>query len=202
MNIYIEELSLGQLKTNCYILHHEDKAIIIDPADDATFISDKLSAMRLEPIAIIATHGHFDHVLVAGDLQLIHNIPLYIHAKDEFLLKNISGSVKYWTNTNVFVVEPTIIKHLNQKYLDIPSFENIEIIETPGHTPGSICLYWKNCLISGDTLFNNDIGRCDFAYSSHEQMKKSLAKLMKLPESTEVLPGHGERTYIKNEKRN
>ena len=197
----IKILSLGQLKTNCYILYNDKNCIVIDPADDSNFISDVIEKLSVKPIAIIATHGHFDHNLAAGELQLIYKIPYYINKKDLFLLKQINQSAKHWLKINSDIFLPEKIEFIDENSILKLDVEVIEVISTPGHTPGSICLKTKNEIFTGDTLFKNDIGRYDFSYSSREQIKDSLDKLMKLPNNLVVYPGHGAETTIKNEKK-
>lgn len=198
----IKTLSLGQLKTNCYILYNDKNCIVVDPADDTNFISETIEKLDIKPIAIVATHGHFDHNLAAGELQLIYKVPYYIHKNDLFLLKEINSSVKYWLKINLQIFLPEKIKYLDENTNLKLGTEKIEIIPTPGHTPGSICLKTTNEIFTGDTLFKGDIGRYDFSYSSKEQIKASLLSLMKLPKHLIVYPGHGETTTIGNETKN
>ncbi len=195
----IKQISLGQLKTNCYILYKGTEGIIIDPADASDFISDEICRLNIKPQAIVATHGHFDHILAAGELQKIFNIPFYINKKDTFLLNEMNKSNQYWTKTKLEYPIPLKINELNEN----DEIFDLKVITTPGHTPGSICLYLKNkkTLFSGDTLFKEAIGRYDFSYSSKGDIKNSLNKLFQLPEDTLVLPGHGENTILKYEKK-
>jgi len=197
----IKILSLGQLKTNCYILYNDKNCIVIDPADDSNFISDVIEKLSIKPIAIIATHGHFDHNLAAGELQLIYKIPYYINKKDLFLLKQINQSAKHWLKINSDIFLPEKIEFIDENSILKLDAEIIKVISTPGHTPGSICLKTKNEIFTGDTLFKNDIGRYDFSYSSREQIKDSICKLMKLSNDLVVYPGHGAETTIENEKK-
>lgn len=227
----IETLRLGQLQTNCYLVYDSKskEGVIIDPADEAEFIAEKIQRLKLKPKAIITTHGHFDHVLAAGELQMIFNIPFYLHKKDLFLLRQMNQSASHWLSYPINQPLPTNIKFLKENA--IIKFGNfaLKVIETPGHTPGSISLFsnqlsaissqysvisnqqnmnelktdnrWLNTvLFSGDTLFKNGIGRYDFSYSSKKSLEKSLVKIVKLPSETIVYPGHGENTTIKEEK--
>ena len=198
----IKILPLGQLKTNCYILYNDKNCIVIDPADEADYICDTIERLGVKPVAIIATHGHFDHNLAAGELQLIYKVPYYIHPKDLFLLKEINSSVKYWLKIDSHILLPETIENIDENTDLKLGDEKFEIISTPGHTPGSICLMTKNEIFTGDTLFNNDIGRTDFSYSDKKQMDQSLKKLFKLPNTLIVYPGHGDQTTIADEKKN
>lgn len=208
----IETFVLGQLQTNCYLIYDENskEGVIIDPADSAEFIAEKIQLLKIKPKAIIATHGHFDHILAAGELQLIMNIPFYIHKNDLFLLKQMNQSAFYWLNQDVKKIPPLKIKFIKKNDKIFFGNHYLKVLETPGHTPGSICLLLNpltrelvNSLIlfSGDTLFKDGFGRYDFSYSSKEKLKFSLTKLLKLSKQTIVYPGHGEATTIKNEEK-
>lgn len=202
--IKIETFSLGSLQNNCYLLHDNEKAIIIDPSDEAIFIAEKIFQKNLKPVAIFATHGHFDHVLAAGELQMLLKIPFYIHRKDEFLLDLMNQRARFFFKQKNGHPLPRDIKYLKKGFFDFNKCR-LKIIETPGHTPGSLCIYLepKRCagisspiLFSGDTLFKNDIGRYDFPYSNKNQFKESLELIFQLPEETIVYPGHGEITTL------
>lgn len=208
----IQQLALGQLQTNYYLVYDKNEVIIIDPADEAEFIAQKINQLKFKPKAIIATHGHFDHILAAGELQMILNIPFFIHQNDEFLLKQMNSSATHWLNYPINKPLPQNIKYLKQGETITVSDFKFKIIETPGHTPGSVCIYAKSpttsrqspisnhqSLFSGDTLFKNGIGRYDFSYSSKMQLNSSLKKLFQLPKETIVYPGHGEKTTIGKE---
>jgi len=241
----IETLVLGQLQTNCYLVYDPltNEGLIIDPADEAEFIAEKIQRLKFKPKAIVATHGHFDHVLAAGELQIILNkfqfpnskfqtnskskiqnskqfsnstikqsnngIPFYIHQNDLFLLKQMNKSASYWLGCPIKKLQPLNTKFIKEK--DTISFGNyqLKVIETPCHTPGSVCFLLNSLthkhvnpltLFSGDTLFKNGVGRYDFSYSNKEELNKSLRKLFKLPKETVVYPGHGEKTTIHDEK--
>lgn len=199
-----ETLVLGDLGTNCYIVWNEDTkdSFIIDPADDGVGISDEISAKGLNPVGILLTHGHFDHAMAALDLKLIFNIPVYCSQKDLFLLKRQNQTATHFLKTRI--LSPNLVKIDvdldNIKEINLGD-ETFEVIKTPGHTPGSVCFYSakQNLLFSGDTLFSGLRGRTDLKYSSTEEIFKSLKNLMKLPEDTLVMPGHGEETTIGQE---
>lgn len=197
----IKILSLGQLKTNCYILYNDKNCIVIDPADDANFITETIEKLRVIPIALCATHGHFDHNLASGELQYIYKIPFYIHKDDLFLINKIDDSVKYWLKVKGETILPYEISFFDENTRLKLDKTPLQIIHTPGHTPGSVSIKTEDGLFTGDTLFKGDIGRYDFSYSSKDQIKESLQKLMKLPNSLVIYPGHGESTTISNEKK-
>ena len=174
--------------TNCYLVWDEvsKNCFIIDPADDAVFISEELLRLQLNPVAILLTHGHSDHTGAVLDLKLMYDIPLYASKLDNFLYdkKNKLPSVNI---INIDLDTETDI------YL---GKEKIEIFKTPGHTPGSICFYTNKLLFSGDTIFAYGWGRTDLPYSNHNDLKNSIEKLIKLPKETTVLPGHEDATTI------
>lgn len=201
----INKLTVGQLQTNCYLLFDEknNKALIIDPGDDADYIISKLSALRLLPIAILATHGHFDHILAVTELKLAYNIPFYLHQADEFLLARMQQSALHFTAQKTDP-PPKVDVYLKERVkLDAGNWK-LETIYTPGHTPGSICFYSSadNILIAGDTIFANGlVGRTDFSYGNQKDLKKSIQKILKLPPNTTIYPGHGESSIIKEERK-
>ena len=197
----IVKYSLGQLQTNCYLLIEEKDCLIIDPADDASFILEELQRQQLNLVGMLATHGHFDHLMAVGEIQKSFNIPLHINENDQFLIKRLDKTAEYFLGYKPVVLPIKIIKNLIiENSLKIENFK-MKIISTPGHTPGSCCFYFKeeNALFTGDTLFKEGIGRTDFSYSSKDDLKKSLKKIFKLPEETIVYSGHGEETLIQDE---
>lgn len=199
----ITTLTVGPLQTNCYLLTHPQtlQTIIIDPAEEADFITQEILQKKLKPILILLTHGHFDHVLGSLELKLNFNLPIAIHPKDISLYKKAPQSALHWINQPSAPVPPPDILLSPKETLPVPFFD-FTIIHTPGHTPGGISIYSKrhNLLFSGDTLFKDNIGRTDFSYSSSSDIKKSLKTLLKLPSQTIVYPGHGEPTTIKQAK--
>ncbi len=194
--IKIQTFTLGELQTNCYLVIDQNtkQCLIIDPADDANFISEQVLRQNLKPVAVLATHGHFDHILAAGELQMAFDIPFYINEKDLFLVKNLQKNATFWTKREIIEKSPDKISFFpsNIKY----RISNIEfdVISTPGHTPGSVCFYFpeEKILFSGDTLFKDGVARTDLSYSSEKDLQYSLKKLAQSPRETKIYPGHGE----------
>ncbi len=196
----ISTFPLGSLQTNCYLLEDGGTCILIDPADDAAFLLEEIQRRNLTLVAMLATHGHFDHVLAAGEIQLSFPVPLYIGRDDAFLLKRIDSTAKHFLKYNPQTVEPRKSEFLKEGDQSIADFK-LQIIHTPGHTPGSHCFYFKkdNYLFTGDTLFKEGIGSYDHSYSSKIDLFQSLEKLKKSVGDAEVYPGHGESTVLSEE---
>jgi len=198
----IEKLIVGSLSTNCYLFYLKSKnCVIIDPGDDAEYIIDTISRLQLNPLAIIATHGHFDHILAADQLKKTFDISFCCSRNDQFLVKSMKKRATRWLPRKIYEENPEIDINLHKNYeIEDISFS---ILSTPGHTPGSICLYFKkdNILFSGDTIFSDGgIGRYDFSYSNKLDLEKSIHLILQLSNKTKIYPGHGESTYVKKEK--
>lgn len=201
MSILYKKLKLGELETNCYLVWEEESkhCLIIDAADDGVFISEEIEKLGLKPIMIMATHGHFDHVMGVLALKLIYKIPFACSSKDEFLLKRQQETAEFFLRRKIKVPNLKKIDLDLDKETDVKlGTERFEIIKTPGHSPGGVCFYLakQNLLFSGDTLFKNAVGRTDFGYGSAKDLQKSLKKIFKLPKKTIVLPGHGQKTVL------
>lgn len=193
---------LGQLQANCYFLINDKECLIIDPGDEANFITEELQRKKLKLVGMISTHGHFDHVMAAGEVQLsIPGTPFYLHQADIFLMKRMVETAKYFLGYDPVVPSPQKITPLKVGKQKIGSFA-FEVIETPGHTPGSSSIYFQKekVIFTGDTLFKGSIGRYDFSYSDPLVLRDSLMRLFTLPSDTIVYPGHGVSTQIIIEK--
>ena len=198
----IVKYSLGQLQANCYFLIDGQNCLIVDPADDASFILEQLQRQHFNLVGMLATHGHFDHIGAVGEIQLSLNVPLYIFKEDQFLTDRLNETAKYFLGFDPHFVRPSKIKYLDSAKFRIENLE-FRIIKTPGHTPGSCSLYFaeENALFTGDTLFKEGIGRTDLSYSSKDDLKKSLKKIFKLPKGTVIYPGHGEESSLQEEEK-
>jgi glyoxylase-like metal-dependent hydrolase (beta-lactamase superfamily II) len=200
-SLTIKKLVVGQMGTNCYLVvdQKSGEALIIDPGDDAEYISGEISKLDVHPTSIIATHGHFDHIMAACALQLAYNIPFFMHESDAFLLPTMQSSAKHFLSLSTVDPPPKITKFLKNQ----DTIANLTVLHTPGHTPGGICLYTKkeHTLIVGDTIFEaGGVGRTDFSYSNQAQLTASIDAILSLPPKTILLPGHGNQTSVQIEK--
>lgn len=192
---------LGSMRTNCYFLIDEktSETIVVDPADDAELILDKLDTKKLKISKIILTHVHFDHMLALEPLRSATGAPLLVHADDSAALEDPTRSLfaQFMMSYTSFPAPDAV---LNDK--DIITFGNssIDIMHTPGHTPGSICLLCGDSIISGDTLFRESIGRYDFPEGDYNRLMQSLKKLASLNGDYRVYPGHGDPTTLEHER--
>ena len=184
----IKALALGAYQTNCYILWQSDRAdcILVDPGYEPQRILAELKQLGLNIAAILLTHGHFDHVGAVKELVTLTGCKVYIHEKDLTLPDWITEGTLYYTDLYGAFVEEAGIR--------------LQIISTPGHTPGSVCLLNGNILITGDTLFAGSCGRTDFPGGSWAEIYQSLKKLAAMPGDYQVYPGHGEATTMEQER--
>lgn len=202
-NSQIEWMVLGMVSTNTYLVKNQDtgELLIIDPADAAGKIQEKIGQMEGRPAAILLTHGHFDHMLAADALRSAYDIPVYACIQEKDLLKNARYNLSAsWASPHVMEADRYLA---DGETFREAGFE-IRLLHTPGHTEGSCCYYLPEeaVLFSGDTLFAGSVGRTDFPTSSGADMRKSLQRLLsELPADTRVCPGHGEETTIAYEKR-
>lgn len=201
---HMKTLVLGIVQTNCYIISNEEtkEAIVIDPADDAGRITGYLKENDLTCRGILLTHGHFDHILAASKVADITGARIYAHEAEAMLLSDPEMNASSHIRCAVGLV-PNVLLRDNEE-LSLAGFQ-IRVIHTPGHTGGGACYYVKEhgVLISGDTLFYEDIGRSDLPTGSYSTLVESIkTKLFVLEEDTVVYPGHGEPTTIGYEKNN
>ena len=168
-------MPLGALQTNCYVLYHDEQALVIDPGDEGNKLINWLEKNTLQPVAILLTHTHFDHIGAVDELREKYKIPLYVHKEEQDWLQNpvLNGSGLFFPDKPLRVKEPDCIIE-EEGELTIGPFRLI-ILETPGHSPGSISFYEKErgVIFAGDTLFFGSIGRTDLPGGDHEQWLQS-----------------------------
>ncbi|GBR73197.1 putative Zn-dependent hydrolases of the beta-lactamase fold [Candidatus Termititenax aidoneus] len=188
--ITVNSVVVGPIHTNCYLVTFNGQTLIIDPGAEAAKISAKIKELQLRPIAVLNTHGHWDHIMADTAIKQEYQIPLLAPAADQWLIEK----EKDYYHIGELPVDQWYTDKLN---LDLPA----QVIATPGHTPGSSCLLLENHLFSGDTMFASGcLGRTDFPGGSAADMQKSLQKLLALDDSIIVWPGHEESTTIGQER--
>lgn len=186
----------GSYMTNCYIVIDEitNESIIIDPGDDAERLLDEFNKTGSHLNFIILTHGHADHTAAVAEFRSKYAVDVYMSKKDSELIEKeeyMFGEKN--ENANKFIKDGDVLKF---------GSKNVKCIETPGHTPGGMCYLIENSLFSGDTLFNNSVGRTDFPGGDYAAIISSIKnKLMKLDDNIKVYPGHGSETTIGFERR-
>lgn len=196
---------LGDFMTNCYTVYNAvtRDAVLIDPACNARFLNNILVNEQLNCVAILLTHGHYDHIGALPELMELvgHKVPIYASAEEEDVLNDPRKNLSTMLSGQMVTVKADILLQDDQE---------IELLDTklrcflvPGHTKGGMCYYFveNGILFSGDTLFARSIGRSDFPTGDGIKLVKSIKeKLMTLPDETIVYPGHNERTTIGKER--
>lgn len=198
----IDVITVGPLDENCVIVYCEKHraAIIVDPGDSGKRIIDYVENRQLIPKLIINTHCHADHVGGVGAVMEHFNIPFLCHKDDEFLLTDPS-QVELARYVGLKPPPKNDATVTDGEVVDLCDDFSIKVIHTPGHSPGGVSLLADGRLISGDTLFQNSIGRSDLPGGDHETLLASIReKLFVLPDDTVVYPGHGDTTTIGHEK--
>ena len=199
----LQQCVLGPVYTNCYIAKNKEtgEALIIDPADSPSKIELKVNAMGARPVAVLLTHGHFDHIMGVEAVREKYQIPVYACRQEEEMLREPSVNMIDQMGKSCSIRPDVFLDDL--QVFEAAGF-SIQMIHTPGHTKGSCCYYLKEegVLFSGDTLFCGSVGRTDFPGGSASQIRDSLHRLLAaLPDDTSVYPGHDTSTTIGYEKR-
>ena len=189
----IKILPVGMLETNCYVVTDEEtkKCAIIDPGADSNEILDYVESNNLTPVAIFLTHGHFDHHLALEAVMESTGAPAYIHesevnrtGKHSRHLIDDNGKLSYYTEGDV---------------INVGNLE-FKVLETPGHSTGSVTLMCQDAIFTGDTLFRRECGRTDLEGGSDDIMMQSLKRLAELDGDYEVYPGHADCSTLSYER--
>ena len=186
----MEVMELGLYQTNCYIVWEGKDGIVIDPGYDAVRILARLKELGVVPNAVVLTHGHFDHVGAVGEVASAFDCPVYLAQEDTKLPPRYTlGPIPctdFLSDSEILTFGPISMK----------------VLHTPGHTPGSSCLFVGDWIFSGDTLFRDTCGRVDLPGGDYREMYRSLRRLYELEGDYFVYPGHGDATTLERERKN
>ena len=190
----IETFPLGVYQANSYLISNDNQYLIVDPGSKPDFLINKIP-LTANVLAILLTHGHFDHFAAAEDLAKHFKVDIYVHIDDEELLSDPQKN--YSDHRNVTCDHR--VNAFDKPYLQLGVFK-INVFHTPGHSPGSVCYLIENHLFTGDLLFKNSIGRTDLYKGNSTDMSKSLKFICSLDGDISVYPGHGPLTNMRAEK--
>lgn len=196
----IQKLILGQLATNCYVQKlDESHCIIVDIGEGAPVMLRYLESNCLIPLAILLTHGHYDHIAGVEQVREKFQIPVYIHNLDAPMLTDTTRNLADWLARDAFYPVKEWQTVEDQSVLSFRGVD-FQVIHTPGHTPGSVCWACGDALYTGDTLFYMSRGRTDFPGGDNVQMLASFRKLKGIEKEYRVLPGHNKTSSLSFEK--
>ncbi len=202
-DLMVKQYMVGPVCTNCYFAINEktNEMFIVDPGEQADLLAKKIEELGVTPVAILLTHGHFDHAGAALELKNKYQIPVYAHEAEQETMENptinLSGSMM--GNPEKYAAD----KYLkDEEEMELAGMK-VRVLHTPGHTAGGACFYLPQEMVvfSGDTLFCESVGRTDFPGGSASTLIRSIReKLLPLPDFIKVYPGHNEITTIGNER--
>lgn len=199
--IQVRQIVTGTIEENCYIVYKDNKALIIDPGDETSKIKNEIEELEVQPIAILLTHAHFDHIGSLEDIRVDYDIPVYISPEEKDWLGDPIANLSF-NNSFTVTANPAEQLFAPVQKLTIDEF-TFEVVPTPGHSPGSVSFIFheNHFVISGDALFRGSVGRTDLPGSQPEVLLDGIRKyLFSLPDDYTVYPGHGRDTTIGNEK--
>lgn len=193
---------LSVCETNSYIvISSSGNAVLIDAPAEANYILEELEFYKCKLKKIFLTHGHFDHIGAVADLVEKTGCEVYIHPLDEKMLRNGDAMLAaHFRSRGYKTYNGDVTLFTENDILRLDELE-FDVLETPGHTPGSVCFICGEVMFTGDTLFCRSIGRTDLEGGDHEQMKKSLAKIADLGGNLTIYPGHMGNTTLDQERR-
>ncbi|MFQ5752074.1 MAG: MBL fold metallo-hydrolase [bacterium] len=198
----IEKLEVGVFAENCYIVGCKDTldGVVIDPGDEVHRILAKIQEKQLNIKYILLTHAHLDHVRELMDLKAEIAVPILMHPADNFLLENLPAQAAAFGLTVSGI--PKVDKYVNEEEHIAFGQQQLKVLHTPGHSPGSISYVTKGVAFVGDALFAGSIGRTDLPGGHYDLLINSIrTKLFRLDDETIVYSGHGPPTTIGKEKR-
>lgn len=212
MSLYIRTFPVGAFQCNCTIIADQEKgdAVVIDPGDEAEKIKNELASQGFVVKYLLHTHAHIDHIMATKELHQSCGGEICLHKADQMLYDNIDMQAQFLGLPNHHEVD-AVTQYIEQgDVIEVPGLR-FEVIHTPGHTPGSVCFYLdqaqdqngqsQKIVFSGDTLFMGSIGRTDLWGGDYNQIIASIQeKLVTLDEKTLVIPGHGPKTTVGQER--
>jgi len=195
-------IPVGPIGTNCYVFWDErsGSAAVVDPGFEPERIMEEIKANALKVEHIVLTHGHYDHILAVSDIKKMTGADVLIGKKDAFCLTDADRALAgRWSGFDFIPVKPD--RELSEGDTFTVGELQCRVMETPGHTCGSICIICEDVIFSGDTLFYCECGRCDLPTGNYGDMLRSLARLARLEGNYTVLPGHDQDTTLDIERR-
>jgi glyoxylase-like metal-dependent hydrolase (beta-lactamase superfamily II) len=196
----IKKLVVGPLENNCYIIADENtkEGLVVDPGDEPDRILDLIHENKFQLKYIVCTHAHFDHVAAVPEIKEETKAKIVLHIDDLAIYRSTKDQAAAWgyevgplPEPEMFVSEGDVLEAGDLRF---------EILHTPGHSPGGICLYGEGILITGDTLFAGSVGRTDLYGGDIKELKISFKRLMSLSDDVKVFPGHGPESTIGKER--
>ena len=204
-----EHMVVGDLSCNCYLVGDPDtrQAMVLDPGDDGGRILQAIARHDLTVVAVVATHAHFDHILAAEALRAATGAPFYLHLGDLDLLQWLPASLAMFLGVRDAPAPPEVDTRLSDGDELKLGGHSLQVIHTPGHSPGSICLLTssggsESMLFSGDTLFAMSVGRSDLPGGDHNALVSSITQRLFPLGEMPVFPGHGPATSLDRERVN
>jgi glyoxylase-like metal-dependent hydrolase (beta-lactamase superfamily II) len=199
--LHVTAMPLGPLDTNCYVLHSDREAVVIDPGGDADEIMSFLASRSLVLRSVLNTHLHFDHIQGNADLVAATGVAVLANPRDAYLMQTElgGGGMMGFPRTPPFEIVP-----LEEGELPLLG-TTCSVLATPGHSPGSLSFYFESvgAVFVGDLIFYRSVGRTDFPGSSERELMRSVrTKIFTLPEDTVIYPGHGPETTVRQERLN